>query len=121
MFNVQTKYIPATNTSGARVRATVFRQPNLPAGWKRTKNMGYNHALSASQNHFEVLSRLLHHWDQMDMSASKLFTGAEALNVYSPRRYDAVEVKNGYLWSPVSFEPFGQTIYRQLNDIRMVS
>ena len=115
MFNVQTKYISATNTSGARVRASVFRQPQLPSAWKKSMSMPYNHALNADQNHFEILSRLLHHWDEMDTSDTNILKTGGQIGLYSPRRYDGIDIEGGYLWHPVTYEPRGESIHRQTN------
>lgn len=110
MFNVQTKYIPATNRTGARVRASVFRQPNLPTAWKKSISMPWNYALSAELNHFEILSRLLWHWNEKDTSDTN--QKIEGLGLYSPQRYDCIEIEAGYLWHPVHYETRGKSLWR---------
>ena len=80
-------------------------------------SMPYNHALSAEQNHFEILSRLLNHWDEMDTSDTNFLKGTELQSLYSPRRYDAIDVAYGYLWHPMPYESRGEYLHRSMNRI----
>lgn len=68
MIAIHTKYLGATNTNGARIKA-------YTAGWGSIKGftvtIGYNHELSDYHVHFEAVKALVEkhnlNWDLTDM------------------------------------------------------
>lgn len=61
MQTVITKYLPATNTKGSRIKATT-------SGSVKTFTRSYNHNISAFDNHKNAAAALMHQlgWDYAD-------------------------------------------------------
>ena len=112
MYDIKTKFIPATGTSGQKVKAVAHRVFHLPDGFNQSVTVHWQHALSVEQNHYEALSRLLNQWEKADDRGIDF--NIDLISAYSPRRYDYADIERGYLWHTVGFETRGEQIHRML-------
>jgi len=53
-MTIQTKFLPATNTRGSRIKATLSRTSE----WTKTTTVSFDHALSAEENHRAAMQAL---------------------------------------------------------------